>query len=138
MKFGIRETIFMVVVLGLMASSYFLVFRKANAKREAMQAEIDRKQKALADLSRATDGIDDVKTRIQDLQNAITFFESKLPHEREIDQILKQVSELAQGNALQPDQVKTLKSQKAAGYSEQPIEIGLTGDFQKFYAFMLQ
>jgi hypothetical protein len=63
MKFGVRELIFVAVMLGLLGSSYFLVFNKANEKRAAIQVEIDRKQKALADLERAAVGIDDLKAQ---------------------------------------------------------------------------
>ena len=34
MKLGFRELLFLTVMLGLFGCTYFMVFRKANAKRE--------------------------------------------------------------------------------------------------------
>lgn len=138
MKFGAREVIFVVVMLGLLGSSYFLVFNKANQKRAALQAEIDRKQRALADLNRARIGIDDLKQKIDELQQAITFFEGKLPASREMDRVLEDVTRLARENGLEQRTFKTGKSKRAANYSEQPIEMTLAGDFEGFYVYLQQ
>jgi type IV pilus assembly protein PilO len=138
MKFGARELVFVVVMLGLLGSSYFLVFNKANEKRQAIEAEIDRKQKALADLDRARVGIDDLKQKIDELQQAITFFEGKLPESREMDKVLEEVTKLATDNGLEQRTFKTGKSQRAANYSEQPIEMTLAGDFEGFYVYLQQ
>ena len=138
MKFGIRELIFVSVMLGLLASSYFLVFNKATEKRQAIEAEIDVKQKSLADLDRARVGIDDLKQKIDELQEAIVFFEGKLPASREMDKVLEEVTKLARDNGLEQRTFKTGKSQRAANYSEQPIEMTLAGDFEGFYVYLQQ
>ncbi len=138
MKFGVRELIFAAVMLALLGSSYFLVFNKANEKRAAIEAEIDRKQKALADLQRARVGIDDLKKKIDELQQAITFFEGKLPERGQMDQVLKDVTNLARANGLEQRTFKSGKIQRAANYSEQPIEMTLAGDFEGFYVYLQQ
>jgi len=138
MKFGIRELIFLVVMIGLLAASYFLVFTKAEAKRIARKAEIEEKSKALAELERATSNVHDVDKKIAELQQATSFFESKLPQAREIDKVLKEVWQLAEQNNLQTKTVKTLKAQRMTGYSEQPMEMALAGEFGGFYNFLIQ
>jgi len=138
MKHGAREFLFICVMLGLLASSYFFVFAKANEKRQQMLSDLHQKQTALANLRQSTAGIDDLNRKIAELQKAIAFFESKLPQEKEIDKILKEVWQLAEGNSLQCKTIKTLKSERCANYSEQPIEMSLSGSFEGFYSFMLQ
>jgi type IV pilus assembly protein PilO len=138
MKFGVRELIFVAVMLGLLGSSYFLVFNKANAKRLALDAEIERKQKALADLQLARTGIDDLKHKIDELQAAITFFEGKLPEHGQMDKVLEQVTKLATDNGLEQRTFKSGKTQQAANYSEQQIEMTLAGDFEGFYVYLQQ
>jgi type IV pilus assembly protein PilO len=138
MKFGIREVLFLVVMAGLLACSYFLVLKKADEKRLALEAQIGARQKALADLDRATAGIADVGHKVEELQQAITFFESKLPQEREIDKVLKEVWQMAEANALTTKTIKTAKAQRSASYSEQPIEMSLSGNFDGFYSYLLQ
>ena len=138
MRFGLRELIFVVAMIGLLACSYFLVFQKADQKRLALKADVENKQRALSNLRQATAGIEDMGMKIDELQKAIEFFESKLPQEKEVDKILKEVWQMAEANSLQTKTVRTLKAERAAGYSEQPIQMSLAGDFNGFYSFLLQ
>jgi type IV pilus assembly protein PilO len=138
MKFGIREIVFVVVMLGLLGSTNYFVFTKANKKKQDLLAEIRAKQTALSNLQQATAGIDDLNRKIEELQQAITFFESKLPQEKEVDKILKEVWQMAEANSLQTKTIKTLATQRSPNYSEQPIDLSLQGNFNGFYSFLLQ
>ena len=138
MKFGIRETIFVVVMLGLLGSTNYFVFSKSNQRKADRLAEIRQRQQKLAELQQQTAGIEDVNRKIEELQKAITFFESKLPQEKEVDKILKDVWEMANVNSLQTKTIKTLKIERGPNYSEQPIQMSLSGDFNGFYAYLLQ
>jgi type IV pilus assembly protein PilO len=138
MRLGFREILFLTVMLALFGCTYFMVFRKANTKRDNLRAEIVKKQKSLADLKRSTAGVEDLARKITELQDAISFFESKLPKEKEIDDILDSLSRLASVNSLTTRTVKTLKPETAANYREQPIQMWVSGDFNGFYAFLLQ
>ncbi len=138
MRFGLRELVFVIAMIGLLACSYFMVFQKADQKRLALKADVENKQRALTNLRQATAGIEDMGVKIDELQKAIEFFESKLPQEKEVDKILKEVWQMAEANSLQTRTVKTLKAERAAGYSEQPIQMTLAGDFNGFYSFLLQ
>jgi Tfp pilus assembly protein PilO len=138
MRFGIREILFIVVMVGLLVSSWFFVIQKSQQKIQAMERKTEEKNKALADLERATAGVADVDSKVEELEEAIKFFEKKLPQEREMDQILKEVWEMAEKNRLTTRTIRTMKSQKSVSYSEQPIEMNLAGDFRGFYEFLLQ
>ena len=138
MKFGIREIAFIVVMLGLVAAIKLLVWDKAQAKIVTMERKTEERLKALADLERATSGVSDVDKKVAELEEAIKFFEKKLPQERDIDQILKEVWNMAEANQLTTKTIKTMKSQRGAAYSEQPIEMSLSGNFSGFYDFLLK
>ena len=138
MKFGIREVIFVVVMLGLLGSTNYFVFTKANKKKQDLLTDIRQKQTALSNLQAATAGIDDLNRKIEELQQAITFFESKLPQEKEVDKILKEVWQMAEANSLQTKSIKTLRTERGPNYSEQPIELSLQGNFNGYYSFLLQ
>lgn len=138
MKLGVREILLFALILGVLGGSYFFGFRRTTAERERKLAEIQRKEQHLANLRQVTSGIDDLNRKIDEFERAIAFFESKLPQEKEVDQILKEVWQLAEANSLQTKTIKTMRSEKAANYSEQPIQLSLSGDFNGFYAFMLQ
>lgn len=136
MKFGLREIVFVVAMFGLLAASYFLVFKKANTERAALLAKIDEKQRALASLDQATSGIDDVKGKIDELQRAINFFESKLPQRKQVETVLREISQRVQAHHLTVVKINTLKNLRSAGYSELPLELHLSGDFYGFYSFL--
>jgi type IV pilus assembly protein PilO len=137
MKFGVRELTFVCVLLGMLAWTY-MDFMKKQADRRNLDADTDQIRTELVQLKQATAGIEDLGRKIDDLQKAIDFFESKLPQEKEMDKILAEVSQMADANALQTKTVKTLKSERTSNYSEQPIQMSLSGDFNGFYAFLLQ
>jgi type IV pilus assembly protein PilO len=137
MRFGLRELIFVALIIGLATASAF-VLQKSIDKKNRLAAEVESKRKELNDLKQATAGIEDVGRKTAELKQAIMFFESKLPQEKEIDKILKEVWQIAEANSLQTKTVKTLKTERAANYSEQPIEMTLAGEFNGFYSFLLQ
>jgi Tfp pilus assembly protein PilO len=136
MKFGIREVIFVLILLGLLGSTNYFVFAKSNKRKAERLADIHTKQSALGNLQQATAGISDLNRKIDELQKAITFFEGKLPQEKEVDKILREVWQMAEANSLQTKTVKTLKAERGPSYSEQPISMSLSGDFNGFYAFL--
>ena len=138
MKFGIREIAFLAVMAGLLVAIYVLVWDKAQTKIAGMERKTEEKLKPLSDLERATSGVSDVDKKVAELEEAIKFFEKKLPQERDIDQILKEVWNMAESNQLTTKTIKTMKSQRGAAYSEQPIEMSLSGNFNGFYDFMLK
>lgn len=138
MKFGIRELLFLCVMIGLVAVSYFRIVVGKNEERIALDQDTTQMVEKLGRLGEATAGIDDLSRKIDDLQKAITFFESKLPQAKEVDKILKEVWQIAEANSLTTKTIRTLKSERSANYSEQPIQMSLSGDFDGYYAFLLQ
>src|SRR3982751_796872 len=138
MKFGIREVIFVVVMLGLLGSTNYFIFSKSNQRKAERLAEIHTRQLALTNLQQATAGIEDMNRKIDELQKAINFFESKLPKEKEVEEMVKEVWQMAEANNLQTKAIKTAKSERGANYSEQPIQMSLSGDFYGFYSFLQQ
>ena len=138
MKLGIRELVFFLVLLGLLGSAYWFGFKRMDTRRESLEASIKVKQTALGDLRRSTAGIEDVEQKLKQLSEAIRFFESKLPQERELETILDQVWKIAQRHNLTTRSVKTLRTERNPSYSEQQLQIGLSGNFEGYYAFLLE
>jgi type IV pilus assembly protein PilO len=137
MKLGIREILFLCVMLGVLASSYFLIFSKGNAKCLALTVDTLKKRQALADLRTETTGISDMNRKIDELQSAIQIFDSKLPAQRDVDTILQQITQISQSAGLVTKTVKPAKSETNANYSEEPIDLTLSGSFEGFYQFLL-
>lgn len=137
MKIGARELVFFAMMLGLVACTV-LLFQRWNRQEQERLASIEQKEAALENLRQATAGIEDLDAKIAELQKAIAFFESKLPQEKEVASVLKEVSNIAEANSLQTRTFRTMKTERTANYSEQPITMSLSGDFNGFYSFLLQ
>jgi type IV pilus assembly protein PilO len=75
--------------------------------------------------------------KIDQLEQAIKIFDNKLPAQRDVDTILQQVSQISQSAGLTTRTVKPAKSETTANYSEEPIELTVSGDYKGFYQFML-
>ena len=117
MKLGRREILFLTVMLGLIVCTYVFVFHKSNEKRAQLLKQTQERQQTLESLRQATAGIDDLNRKIADLQEAIHFFESKLPQEKEIHNVLQEVTQKADQNGLQTKTFKSLKLERNANYS---------------------
>ena len=94
MKFGIREIVFVIVLLAMPISSYWFVFRPQNDEIEAARKEISHKEATLNQLAIATAQIDNLQRENEELQAAIANAESRLPNTKEVEVILEQVADL--------------------------------------------
>jgi type IV pilus assembly protein PilO len=137
MKFGLRELLFLAVMIGTVTASFFSL-KRTVARREAMQAETEGWKRQLAALNASGADTVDWNKKIAELKEAVKYLEGKLPAEKEIDVILTQVENMVKANALEKKMVKPLRIDRSASYNELPIEMTLSGDFNGFYAFLQQ
>jgi len=148
MKPGPREIIFAVILLAIPMAAWQLEFvprgrRQAKLKRsiQAKQAKLD----TLFDKRQLSGAIGDLRKQIDQGDEAVEIFRSRLPEEKDIDQIVREVWQLAKSNNLSPTVVRTVKPRKGRQFTtpndphgEQPVLIHLEGHFPGFYSFMLQ
>ena len=135
-RLGLREGAFVLLLLAMPLAAWMLVFQpRAEAMAQA-RVEITQKQAKLEQLGQATAVIDDLGGEIDKLTAAIELFEQKLPAQREVEVILKEVWELAAEHDLTPKSIRTDKIVPAAGYAELPIKMVIVGDFDGFYSFL--
>ena len=138
MKLGLREIVLLNLMLGLLAASWWFGFKKVADRREQYQEELAMKQRELAELREATADVEDLGRRVAELQEAIEFFESKLPREKDVELILRDVWRAAEANRLEIRRFETLAVRRDSHCSEQPIRMELAGDFEGFYAYLLE
>ena len=136
MNFGAREFVMVSLMVGLLVAAWWFGFKKVDERKAALATEQQRKQAQLVELRESTRDVEDLGQKIDELQQAIEFFEDKLPQEKEVDKVLKEVWQMAQANRLQTTRVKTLKTVPGPLYNEQPINMSLSGDFDGFYLYL--
>ncbi len=138
MRFGVREIIFVNLMLALLGASWWFGFKKVEDRKLDLRAEMSVKQKELADLEEATADVADLQKQIEDLQQAIDFFEGKLPREKEVNDLLRDVSNAARQSQLEIRQFEPMTTARGSHYNELPVRIVLAGDFDGFYSYMLE
>lgn len=139
MRFGSRELLFLVVMLGLLFSAWYFVFKQADDRIAVLREDTDAKRHKLEELREATKRIVDINSKIADLQKQIRFFESRLPKQSETGSIVAKIDEQARGrHQLTVGRISAMRPDKAAGFFELPVKINMQGDFRSFYEFMLQ
>lgn len=137
MQFGTRELVLFLTVLLLPVVSYFTIFQPQNKRIDQAKADMTHKTEMLNQLRRETARSKDLENVNDSLQERITVIESRLPTNKEVDQIVRQVSALAIEAGLQPPTLKSDRPLAAARYREQPLIMSTTGDFGGFYGFLL-
>jgi type IV pilus assembly protein PilO len=137
MRFGLRELLFFLVLAAVPLGSYFMAFQPFSKQRAQVLKEITVKEEKLSQLEAATMRVPDLGNEIDKLKATILDFEQKLPAEREVEVILKQIAELASKHALTIKSIRTDKPVSAAQYWDQPIKVVIVGNFDGYYSFLL-
>jgi len=137
MKFGVRELIFLLLLIGVPVAAYFYVYEPRNIQIEEAREEIKVKTDKLKRLDEAMSSILDLGHEIDKLSESIALYEQKLPTQREVEVILKEVWELAAKHELTPKSIRTDKIVSTAHYAELPIKMEIIGNFDGLYSFLL-
>jgi type IV pilus assembly protein PilO len=133
-----RKAVFFVLLVGVAAAGYQYMIKPANANLAEAKGRVDAKLAQLATFEKATAAAEDMTKQLEQLQEAIEFFESKLPPKSQIHEVLEQVTVIAQKQGLKPKTIRTLKKKDNSGYIEQPLKMELEGNFGSFYSFLLE
>lgn len=138
MRFGLRELIFLLVLLAMPGAAYFFVFQPKNQLQQDARAEIVAKKAKLTDLDKATEQFINLDEEIVRLTTAIGMIEQKLPDDRETHVVVNTVANLASDFNLKVEKIKPEKVVSAGPFaSELPIKMELRGGFEGFYGFLL-
>ncbi|MBM4029615.1 MAG: hypothetical protein FJ280_30090 [Planctomycetes bacterium] len=138
MTSGLRQAIFFVLLIGVAAAGYQYMIKPANRKLAETKQKLEGKRAKLTEFEQATAQADDFNKQLEQLQEAVRFFESKLPPTSEVHKVLEQVTVIAQKQGLTPKTIRTLVQKNNSGYVEQPMNMKLVGSFTSFYAFLLE
>ncbi|MFI4896593.1 MAG: type 4a pilus biogenesis protein PilO [Phycisphaerales bacterium JB059] len=136
MNFGLREVIIFLVVLAMPVGAYFAIFKPQNEKIEDKKAQIVHKEQMLTLLREETSRNEDLQRANEEIAQRIEEIESRLPTGKEVDQIVRQVSEIAVASGLEAPTFKSSSPIAAARYFEQPLEMTTKGSFKGYYEFL--
>jgi type IV pilus assembly protein PilO len=114
------------------------MIKPANQALKTKSQELQVNMAKLKTLETEKVKAENLEAQLDKMENAITFFENKLPHKSQIHQVLSQVSDIVNRNNLKPRTNKTQKVKQIAGYIELPLQMELSGNFKNYYSFLLE
>ncbi len=116
--------------------SYWFVFKPRNEQISQARKEIEHKELLLEKPSRGDCRAKALLVRTR-RSCEIELVQSRLPSDKEVDVILRQVAEFATQNNLARPRPSRTRSPRP-NYMEQPLEMLITGNFDDYYNFMLE
>ena len=134
----LRKIIFFILMIGIAPVSYRYMIKPANERMAKQEQQIQEKLVKLAKFEKATSAASSLNEQLKQLEEAIVFFESRLPPKSDIAAVLEQVTVIAQKQGLKPKTIRMLTKKNNSGYVEQPIKMELVGNFDSFYSFLLE
>jgi type IV pilus assembly protein PilO len=134
----LRKIVFFVLLLGVAYIAYQYMIKPANRNLAEKKIQIEKKLAKLAEFEKATAAAESLSKQLEQLQESIEFFESKLPPKSEIDKVLHDVTLIVQKQNLRSKRILRLKEKDNSGYIEQPLKMELEGNFNSFYSFLLE
>lgn len=135
---GLRKAVFFALVMGLTVIGYQCMIKPANKDLAEAKARVDMKLIKLGEYEKATAAAEGLAKQLEQLEEAIVFFESRLPPKSKIFEVLEQVTVIAQKEGLKPKTIRTLAMKDNIAYIEQPLKMELEGNFKSFYSFLLE
>jgi len=138
MKSSLRKIVFFVLLVSLSYLAYQYWIKPVNINLVKQKAELHTKLAKLQEVEKNIPAPENLSEQLEQLQEAVEFFESKLPPKSEIDKVLHDVTVIVQKQGLRSKRVLRLKEKDNSGYIEQPLRMELVGNFNAFYSFLLE
>lgn len=116
----------MLVALG---GFYFLVYRPAQVRLLSLNREIQSKQQTLdANRNRASN-LPVVQMEVSRLEAKLHHFDKQLPPRHQIDQFMRDITQVSQESSLRKYSVVPLVPKRSELFNELPIKLNFEGDF---------
>lgn len=132
---GTRALIYPALLVALLVLSYLLMFQPRMKEMERVREQTRVKREKLAQLEQTQAQARSRAEEIEKLKKAISFFESKLPDEKEMDKILNVFWQQAEANGLNSKSIRQLKPDETQGYCRLPINMTIVGPWVGLFKF---
>jgi len=126
------------LLVGVTYLAYEYMIKPANRHLTEQKVRVQKKLDKLEEFKKATAAAENLTRQMEQLTEAISFFESKLPPKSEIHKVLENLTVIAQREGLEPKTIRTLEIRDNSGYIEQPMKMQLVGNYESFYSFLLE
>jgi type IV pilus assembly protein PilO len=138
MRFGLRELVFLGLLVAVPLAAWFVVFQPRHQQIEQARVEVEAKQATLRQLARVSSRIEDLRIEIESGREALDRLERRIPGRDGVDAVLQQITEIAMQNRLVVRSVKGDRPLAAPLYMELPLKMSIEGEFEGLYDFLAE
>lgn len=136
MRLGTRELIFLALLLALPILAWWFYFKPRQQDLLQLESRISAKQRKLAVIDRSGSSAKRLHDEVARLKAAVAFLQNKLPTQVQLARLMQKVYTIEQKNNLNIISQHYLKAKASGGYTQQPIQMTLDGNFRGFYQFL--
>ncbi|MBL0869559.1 MAG: type 4a pilus biogenesis protein PilO [Phycisphaerales bacterium] len=139
MHIGPKQMFYLAGLVAIPVCAFFFVFKPQNEGIEQAKREIELKRTMLGKLREATAKTADLRKANEQIAESITSIQERLPTDKEMDSVLRDVAQIAATCGLDVPQFRRQDKNLPAGLaSEQQLTVQLVGDFEGMYRFFLE
>ncbi|MHC4757750.1 MAG: type IV pilus inner membrane component PilO [Planctomycetota bacterium] len=139
MSSSMRKMILFGLLIVVSYIAYRYMIKPANQHLSEQRTRVQGKLNKLEELEKATVAAKDLSKQLDQLEEALKFFESKLPPTEEIERVLQDVTLIGEKQGVKRKSIRRMSTKESYnGYIEQPLELELEGNFNSFYSFLLE
>jgi len=124
------------VMAGVGAGFYLLGYRPATQKLDVRQAEYRTKHEQLQSAEARARMLPAVDSEVEQLKQRLERFDKKLPRQQDLPQVIKDITQVSQQEALKKLTVQPAPPRRSELFSELPITLNFEGDFVNTFAFL--
>ncbi|CAN5400648.1 hypothetical protein BH10PLA1_BH10PLA1_02580 [soil metagenome] len=117
---------------------YFVGIRPAQKQRAAVVSMIDSVKGDLAAGQQRAMALPGVKSEVEQLKARLERFDKKLPKKPDMDQFMREITRVSDQASLKKVTVQPGSPKRSELFSEMPIALNFTGDFQSVVNFLKQ
>jgi len=125
----------MVVALLLTGMNYYFVVMPVEDKRKKQNSQKIQLEKSLADKQKVPEKLRALQEEMVQLESGFKLALEELPDEKDIDELLWQLSEVARKAGLEISQIEPLAEVPAGFFSKIPVKMMVKGNFQEISLF---
>ncbi len=127
------------VILVLGGLWYYMMYEPLQTELTQKEEEFDKENEALKELKRRKEDLNNMKSRIEELEDELKEMRRALPKDAEIGQILLTFDNLGKKNGIEFSRI-TPKGQSAVGnlYRKVPIDLDFTGNYRWVMRFFYE
>ena len=132
------DLFFIIMIAAVAAGAYYLVFHKGITHYTYLKAQGEVLQKSLASTRTVYKTIEILKQEIKSTQVKLDEFNKRLPREKNIDEILKQISHVASLTGVHLALIEPQEIIEGRLYKRFPIKLSLKSTFKCVFLFFSQ